>query len=612
MIFPALHRFAKDRGLLGDTAFEEKTLHCALFLRADGSLASVLPLTDKTNKRIVKVAKLPFRGSKAIACLGADTLGRVVPGFDPEANKFAIQTQQLFREQLSQVHADTSHAGLPPVLAFLERLHADETGRADLVARLIDYKPSDWITFMVEGIEESALLPEWPAVQAWWRNRPSDADPSRESNADNLSALVPCMVTGKLCAPIAAHGARITVAPGGNPTGTALVSSNKPAFGSYGFESATVSPMSEEAVEGYIRAVNWLGDKRNPDYHTRTADTIYLFWSDQPLATFNPGKAIELGTWDDLLTDDPDAPAPSPAPIAARRVFSGPNIGQLDTTHAADAMRFYCLALSGSSARAVVRAWIDQSLPAARVHVERWFTDLTVPLDRTLQDQNKQVIAEAGAQHSRWPLWQLSACLQGKGESAKVEIAQQRQLLWESALTGRPLPLHLIVTAVSRIPAAGDVHPVRAALIRCALLRLSPNSPLMNPEPDLNQLGVAFHCGRLLRVLQGIQNAALGETNSTVVSKFYAGASATPGGVFGLLLSKAQPHLGKFRPEKPALAAWFENQLTEIVSAIVERGGFPSTNNPVAQGEFALGFYYQRTLTRRQKPDADTETTAAA
>ncbi|MFA6287424.1 MAG: type I-C CRISPR-associated protein Cas8c/Csd1 [Opitutaceae bacterium] len=612
MIFPALYRFAKARGLLGDTAFEEKTLHCALLLRADGSLASVVTLTDKTNKRIVKVAKLPFRGSKAIACLGADTLGRVVPGFDPEANKFAIQTQQLFRDQLAQVHADAPHPGIPPVLTFLERLHTDEATRADLIARLAEQKPSDWVTFMVEGIEGSALMPEWPAVQAWWRERQSGTDTDIEETPDESAALVPCMVTGKLCVPVAAHGARITVAPGGNPTGTALVSSNKPAFGSYGFESATVSPMSEDAVEGYVRAVNWLGDKRNPDYHTRTADTIYLFWSDQPLATLNPGKAIELGTWDDLLAEDPEAPAPSAVPIAAKRVFSGPHTGQLDAAQAADASRFYCLALSGSSARTVVRSWIDQALPVARTHVEQWFADLTVPLDRTLQDQNKQVIAEAGALHSRWPLWQLSACLQGKGESAKTEIAQQRQLLWEAALTGRPLPLHLLVTAVSRIPAAGDVHPVRAALIRCALLRLSPNSPLMNPEPDLSKLGVAFHCGRLLRVLQGIQNTALGETNSTVVSKFYAGASATPGSVFGLLLAKAQPHLGKFRPDKPGLAGWFENQLTEIVAAIVERGGFPSTNNPVAQGEFALGFYYQRTLTRRQKPDADTETAESA
>jgi len=196
MIFPALYRFAKARGLLGDTAFEEKTLHCALLLRADGSLASVVTLTDKTNKRIVKVAKLPFRGSKAIACLGADTLGRVVPGFDPEANKFAIQTQQLFRDQLAQVHADAPHPGIPPVLTFLERLHTDEATRADLIARLAEQKPSDWVTFMVEGIEGSALMPEWPAVQAWWRERQSGTDTDIEETPDESAALVPCMVTG--------------------------------------------------------------------------------------------------------------------------------------------------------------------------------------------------------------------------------------------------------------------------------------------------------------------------------------------------------------------------------------------------------------------------------
>ena len=84
--------------------------------------------------------------------------------------------------------------------------------------------------------------------------------------------MVPCMVTGDLCNPVRTHGTGIKVAPGGLPGGVALVSSDKPAFGSYGFEKSLVSPMSEEAVEGYLRAINWLGDSGNDNYHYRTAE----------------------------------------------------------------------------------------------------------------------------------------------------------------------------------------------------------------------------------------------------------------------------------------------------------------------------------------------------
>ena len=86
MIFPALHRFAKNRGLLDDLDFVEQTIHCVLRLRPDGSLAGIVRATDKEQSKRFLVSKIPPRNSAAIACLGADTLNRVIPAFDPEAN----------------------------------------------------------------------------------------------------------------------------------------------------------------------------------------------------------------------------------------------------------------------------------------------------------------------------------------------------------------------------------------------------------------------------------------------------------------------------------------------------------------------------------------------
>jgi CRISPR-associated protein Csd1 len=617
MIFQALHRFAKAQGLLDDLDYVEQPIHCVIRLGPDGSLAGIVRVTDKTQTKRVLVSRLPARTSAAIACLGADTFNRVIPEFDPEANKFARQSQKLFVQQLERAGKQSASSAVQAVVRFLSRLHEHEPERKDLVQRLASapFKPSEWVTFEVD--KEPGLMAEWPVLRDWW----SQQRIVKRADEGAAGEQQFCMVTGALCVPVLTHGTRVKVAPGGLPGGVALVSSDKQAFSSYGFEKSLVSPMSEEAVEAYIRAINWLGDKRNENYHYRTGyekgDMIFLFWSDQPLQHYNPGKAIELGSWEDLLEND-DKPAPAATvPVAAKKTFAAPAGGVLDSAHAGASTRFYCLSLSGSSARAIVRGWIDQPLPAARRNVQQWFTHLTVELDRHLIE-DKKLIAEPRETWSRWPLWQLVDCLQGKGESAKSAVAQQRQQLWEAAILGRPIPMSLLSLACSRIPTdtvtegarKGEwrgIRPERAALIQATLIRLNQRKNTMKTDIDLSEQPVAFHCGRLLRLLQSIQRAALGDTNATIVSRFYAGASAMPGGVFGSLLSKVQPHLNKVRSDKPGLAAWFDTRIAEIVGYIVAGGGFPATNDPVAQGEFALGFYWQRLATTKEQPEAESD-----
>jgi CRISPR-associated protein Csd1 len=603
MIFQALHRFAQARGLLNDLDFVEQTIHCALRLGGNGSLLTVIRVSDKDQSRKIFVSKIPPRTSAAIACLGADTLNRVIPDFDSQANLFARKTQQLFIEQLHRVSAASASDGLNAVIKFLQSLQESESARKELNSQLTGqgFKVSDWVSFQVEGVEGDTFVPEWPALRSWWQREQSKR---REAESDP-GEMLPCMVTGRLCNPVRTHGTRIKVAPGGLPGGVALVSSDKAAFGSYGFEKSLVSPMSEEAVEGYIRAINWLGEDENS--HCRTSDTNFLFFSDKPVTERNPGKAIELGDWQELLAE-PAESSGSTTPIAARKVMTAPWSGHLNSAQAEESRRFYCLSLSGSSARGIIRGWIDEPLSTARRNVEDWFEDLTVQLARPVFDK-KKVVANYGDFYHRWPLWQLVACLQGKGESAKTEVAQQREQLWESALLGRkyPISLALLVLALSRIQAAGDILPVRAALIRCILNRLPNRKEFMKPELDTGTQSVAFHCGRLLRLLQNIQRTALGDTNATVVSKYYAAASATPSSVFGLLLSKVQQHLNKIRGEKPGLVHYFDTRLSEIAASIAERGGFPKVNRPDAQGEFALGFYFQRLQTKKEKPEAETE-----
>ena len=626
MIFPALHRFALSRGLLDDLDFAEQTIHARIDLRSDGTFVGVFPVGDKKDPVKKSISRIGARNSAAIACLGADTANRVIPGLDPEANRLAVETQTLFLEQLRTVHTATAHPGIAAVVAFLTTLTNDEAARRAIKAAFdaTKLKVSDWVTFSVEG--HDGYLIEWSSLKTWWRDRCVAERVAK--TAASTEPRIPCMVTGELCDPVRTHGTRIKVAPGGLPGGVALVSSDKPAFGSYGFEKSLVSPMSEAAVEGYIRAINYLGDKAHPDHHYRTADTIYLFWCDQQDVGANPAKAIEEGDEADWLSTaiaqaTPVAPL-SDSPQAAKKTFGSPEAGMPSAGADAAAARFFCLALSGSSARGVIRGWIDQPLPVAVVHVKEWFEDLTIPLDRPTFDPNdkskdpkkRRRLADTGDLSSRWPLWKLVAALEGKGDS-NPELARYRTQLFACALLGRtqPVPLELLAVATRRIATTGDCPPHRAALIQLLLRRRYFQQPelqltTMSAIDQSIQDSRAFRSGRLLRVLQGIQSKALGDRNASVIDKFYSSASATPAAVLGGLVAKAQPHLSKIRKDTPGLAHWFDEQLTEIIGGIVEQGGFKATHDPAEQGEFALGFYYQRLLARKQKPEADDDTDA--
>ena len=104
----------------------------------------------------------------------------------------------------------------------------------------------------------------------------------------------------------------------------------------------------------------------------------------------------------------------------------------------------------------------------------------------------------------------------------------------------------------------------------------------------------AYHCGRLLSVLEAVQRAALPNVNATIVDRYYGAASTTPAVVFGSLLRGAQPHLSRLDgPRRGGL----QNRITEVCTQI---GGFPKTLSLEQQALFSLGYYHQRAYDRAQ------------
>ena len=120
-------------------------------------------------------------------------------------------------------------------------------------------------------------------------------------------------------------------------------------------------------------------------------------------------------------------------------------------------------------------------------------------------------------------------------------------------------------------------------------------------NPDIND--TAYLCGRLLAILESVQNAAIPGAKATLIDKYYGTAATAPASVFGLLMRQAQSHLAKLRKDERTKGAHYRLQeaLEEVAGRITE---FPTTLRLNEQGKFALGYYQQRAADRAARNEA--------
>ena len=111
----------------------------------------------------------------------------------------------------------------------------------------------------------------------------------------------------------------------------------------------------------------------------------------------------------------------------------------------------------------------------------------------------------------------------------------------------------------------------------------------------------AYHCGRIMAVLAGLQRKAIGDVGAGVVQRYYAAASSTPALVLGRLARTSQFHINKL---EPGLAYWYESKLAGIWGRI--KDAVPTTLSLEEQSLFALG-YYQQMADMRTKKSGDTD-----
>ena len=366
-----------------------------------------------------------------------------------------------------------------------------------------------------------------------------------------------CLISGKI-GPIAPTHEKIKGlgSLGGQPAGVSLMSFDKEAFCSYGWEQNANSPVSPERAAAYVLALN---DLLRPGSASRInhSGVGFLFWTKKPsgktpisiLEEAEPEQVRQL-----LLLDE----------------------GGLHL----DPNEFYLLGVSGNGGRLLVRFWVHEHLERVLSNVAGWFKGLRIssPFTGQIADPPK--------------LWQLLASLARDEPPPDCAIQLIRR-----AILGQPLGQTILAAALARLRVESGKERLSSA--RAGLVRLCVNDYIGEPkmsevlDPNLNH--PAYICGRLLAMYDGLQYQAQGEVGVNVSDRYYSLASTYPALAFPKLTDLGLKHLKKLRRDNRGAAVNIEKEIQEIHTLLAASGAkFPPQLSLVDQGRFAIGYHHQR------------------
>lgn len=538
-------------------------------LTQDGKYEGFIPLKTKENKRgepmtAPHIGRTVGVKPKLLADTGEYVLG--VGRITSKANRVSDCHEQF--KKLIQVCAEiTQEPAVKAVLHFLTTAEL-EKAKADLPK---DFDPGDVITFRVGGeVVPADAAYKLHAVESFWASYTSGQGDAETSNSN---PTMTCLITGEETVVEERLPFLVKGLIGGQPSGTALVSANSPPFMSYGLQNSLTSPISRDAAERFTKALNSLiADGQSRLY---IGSVVYTFWTREK-TTFNLFQLLSQPKLEEVETL-------LKSPFTAQKASS---------FTASKANQFYALALTANNARAVVRDWLETTIPNVQENLQNWF-------------RNQQLVDPYGGEPRWFGIKKLAGHLyrrDSKDQPTEDVRATIITNLIRNALHGDRIPEEFLVRLVRRNLTERDTTYPRSVLLKLIFSShptrklMMTNMEKLNPEPDLqgNDLA-AYSCGRLLAVLESLQRAAIGSINASLTDRYYGSASSTPAVAFPPLLRGARAHLSKLRKEKPGAYKALEERVEEISSHLPT---FPKTLSLQQQGLFGLGYYHQRASDR--------------
>lgn len=598
MILQALYRLAETERLVPDPDFEVKQIRWLITVGDGGRFLGIqdtnwTPPAEgrKKPKAVAKSFSVPRCGGRTSAdkAFFLHDKCEYVFGLDPDPEGDATAPEKLanramlFRKLAAACASETRDAGAAAVRDFL----VANTGASAPVQPREGTGPGDLFGF-IYAPDVDMLVTEREAVRAWWKARRAGPGPGE--------AQLTCLVSGKRFAETDLFPKTKRVP--GVQGDISLVSYNKGAFESFGLKGNDNAPVCREAAEAAATALNRLlhpaypkpsdPSQTLPPRSFRLAeDTCVCFWA-----------AGRDGGFSDALTGlfDGDVRA---VPEMYHSLWRG------GAAPKADMAPFYGLVLTGTQGRAIVREWIETTLPLAQENLSRHFAALAIVRNAPWKKDEPPPPAV--------PMRTLLESLAPHGKGDQIPSALAAQFV-RAALAGGPYPFAILTRAIERHRAEigatewADLQrrDARASLIKAVLNRLPQNQPDPNRkevtrsmDPENKNPGYVLGC--LMAVLERLQQEALDDVNASVVDKFFSGASAAPKATFDRLVRNARHHARKAeRGEKGGMAFRLERLLDELMLRInvrTDRGqpvGFPLTLPIEQQGLFVIGYHHMR------------------
>ncbi len=540
MLLQRLREYS-ERLDLPPALYAETPIRYVIDIRADGTFDALTDTADPTSpgtKRGVRRLAPQVKRSVGIRPLLLADNAEYTFGLGRDGSKEdrVRQVHEAYIDILDECIAASGVAEVVAVRTFLTRPGWTLETFPD------DFDRGATITFRVDG----RFVTEVPAVQAFWAS----------TNAPAGAPEMQCLVCGERRPVLERLQGAIKGIPGGQTSGTSIISANASAFESYGLTASLTAPTCSDCGERFTKALNDLLAKEGS--RIRFEDSIYVFWTRERDPGFDFFRLLDQAQPDDV-----------------KALFESVQTGR--PARVADPNRFYAIALSAAGGRAIVREWIDTTLPDAEEALRQWF--------------NRQAIVDMNEGGRRY--FSLRALAGATVRDLKDISPPTTRSLLRAALAGTPLARDMLAAAVRRTRAERRVTAPHAALIKLVLTSIEGHGQEADGmvELDATHDSAGYRCGRLLAVLESVQRAALPGVKAGIVDRYFGSASSTPAGVFPRLVRGAQPHLGRLeRDNRPAQVA-LQRRLEDVLQGI---HSFPRVLTMEEQGYFALGYYHQR------------------
>lgn len=467
---------------------------------------------------------------------------------------------------LDSVHTPTAEG----ILNFFDNWDPNDKSLTEQLSEFDGILEGRRIIFRVDG----KFAHEDPEIKAAWDKY--------YQNQDEKAEIMQSLVSGKEGYAEEIHP-HINGIRGTKSGGAALVSSNSPAFCSYGKSKNLNAPMERYSAFAYTSALNYLlSDYKKVQHIGNTTVVSWVSSAEPQYAEFSSAVLLGTETPKGLTSND------------LRRILSRLAQGLPCEDFNLDPKRpFYILGLAPSSARIIVRFFLHNSFGELmrNVHEHHQRLNIEGPCTKLISITdllNETVRVKSADDEDK----KTSKSNDDPSGSTKKDSNSAMENATVSAIfSGTQYPVSLLTSVMLRIRAERNVNQTRAAIIKAYYLKnTSPLCPKEVLTVSLNKdsTNIPYTLGRLFAVYEKVQHHANPNINTTIKDKFFSSASTNPAAIFPVLNNLCQNHMSKLYAKK---RIEYDNLICELTDRLGET--YPMRLTLPEQGSFTLGYYHQ-------------------